>query len=305
MRRTLFGNAASIAILLVLGWPAIAQAANGQLTILGGQTSGDYGTDVDGDRQSAAIRFTLGDETQLRIDFEFLRVSRDLGVTQTPFGPVPTRNGQGRGASGANGAGQGSGSGAGGAGGSDPGTVPPPVVTTPVEDWISGPGDLRLSLSRLLVGGGARLFRVDAEVGTKIPTADEAEFLGTGEVDYRFGLAAQYRFWAMTGFGGAGWNALGDPAWAELEDVADAYLGLESNPLAGKIIVSGWLEGNEEVVAGTGTRSALGLGVRSTGKIRWRAQLSAGLGGSAEEFSAQFGVSFGVATAAIGSRKVG
>ena len=299
MRRTRLGSAVA---LLVLGGTAMLQAASGQLTILGGQASGDYGTDVQGDRQSALIRFTLGDETQLRIDFELLRVSRELGVTQTPFGPVETRQGRGSGASGDQGSGHGS---AGGGAGSQEGDDPLPEALVPGEEWVSGPGDLRLSLSRLLVGGGAKLFRLDGEVGAKVPTAAEDDFLGTGELDYRFGLAAQYRFWTMTGFCGAGWNALGDPAWADLEDVLDAYVGLESQPLAGRIIVSGWLEGNEEVTLGSGARSALGLGIRSTQNVRWQAQIRAGLGGSAEDLSALVGVSIGLSTPTIGSRKAG
>jgi hypothetical protein len=162
-----------------------------------------------------------------------------------------------------------------------------------------------MTLSRQLAGGGAKLFRLDAELGAKLPTAEEQERLGTGEWDYRLGVAGQYRFWSMTAFGGLGWNSLGDPEWIELADVFDVYLGLESEPIAERVVVSGWLEGNEEVVAGTGSGSALGLGIRGTGKTAWRVQVSAGLSGSAEEFSILVGTSFGVSAPTIGSRRVG
>lgn len=295
---------ASAALVVALGWPVTGlAAASGQITVLTSQASGDYGTDSDTDRQSATVRLAYGDKTRFRLDIGMVRLNSTVGVAQTPFGLVPTQSRQGP---------QGSTGESGGPGpsGSSPGAtepLPPPdeSTPTPVTDWVTGPGDLRLTLSRRLVGGGAKLFRLDAEIGAKLPTADEQDRLGTGEWDYRLGAASQYRFWSVTAFGGLGWNSLGDPDWAELQDVLDVYAGLESQPLAEKIIVSGWLEANEEVVAGTGSRSALGLAVRSTGKIRWRAQVSAGLGGSAEDFSAQLGVSFGVSTPTIGSRKVG
>lgn len=305
MRKT---RIATTALAIALGWPVAGSAASGaQVTVLTGQISGDYGTGSDTDRQSATVRLTFGDETRLRLDFDVLRVSGAAGLATTPLGPVATRGRQGpqgpggSGGSGAGGSGQGP---ADGGGEPAPVTDPVPAPSTDAE-WATGPGDLRLTASRRLVGGGAKLFRLDAEIGAKVPTADETDRLGTGEWDYRLGVAAQYRFWSATAFAGLGWNALGDPEWVELEDVLDVYAGLESEPIAEKVIVSGWLEANEEVIAGTGTRSALGFGVRSTGKLRWRVQLSAGLGGSAEDFSASFGVSFGVSTPDIGSRRVG
>jgi hypothetical protein len=102
-----------------------------------------------------------------------------------------------------------------------------------------------------------------------------------------------------------GWNSLGDPEWVELSNALDAFVGVESQPLGDRVILSGWLEGNEEVVPGTGSRTALGIGLVGSRKLRWRAQLIAGLGGSAEDFSATFGVSFGVSSPTVGSRRMG
>ena len=297
MHRVLVGTA----ILFVALGGSAAAAAGPQITVLAGQASGDYDSGSDTERQSATVRLAWGDDTRLRLDLDFLRVNSELGVTSTPFAVVPTHRGQGpQGPGGQGGQGQGSSS------GTEPAPVPDPTLpTTTATEWASGPGDLRLTLSRRLIGGGAKLFRLDAEVGAKLPTADDEKRLGTGELDGRLGLAAQRRFWSLTAFSGLGWNSLGDPEWIELQDVLDVYLGLESEPLAAGVVISGWLEANEEVVAGTGSRSALGLGIRSTGKIGWRAQLSAGLSDSAEDFSLLVGASFGVSNPAIGSRKVG
>lgn len=292
----------SAAILIVLGWslPESA-AAGGQITVLAGGTSGDYGTGSETDHQSATVRFTYGDKTQFRLDLGMVRANGAIGLSQTSFGAIPTQARQGpQGSTGKGGTGQGS-----------PGAPEPPLPPDaslpppPVTDWVTGPGDMRLTLSRQMVGGDAGLFRLDVEAGAKLPTADEQDRLGTGEWDYRLGVAAEYRFWSVTGFGGLGWNSLGDPAWVELNDVLDAYVGLESQPLAEKVIISGWLESNGEVVSGTGSRSALGIGIRGTGKLRWQAQISAGLGGSAEDLAALLGVSVGVSTPTIGSRKAG
>ena len=293
-------SAAVLTTLIGLPAPSWAEPI-GQVTVLTGQVSGDYGTGSETDRQSATVRLTFGDQTRLRLDFDMLRVSSELGLAPTPLGPIPTHGRGPQGSGGPGSSGQGPTSGPGG-----PTPLPEPTTPAPTADeWTTGPGDLRMTLSRRLVGGGAKLFRLDAEIGAKIPTADETDRLGTGEWDYRLGVAAQYRFWSVTAFGGLGWNALGDPEWVELEDALDLYAGLESEPLAERVIVSGWLEANEEVALGTGSRSALGFGVRSTGKIRWRAQLTTGLGGSAEDFSALIGVSFGLSTPDIGSRRVG
>ena len=54
-----------------------------------------------------------------------------------------------------------------------------------------------------------------------------------------------------------------------------------------------YVRGNQEVLAGAGDRTAAGLSVRGGGRLRWRVELTAGLGGSAEDLSAAFGVSLG------------
>jgi hypothetical protein len=170
------------------------------------------------------------------------------------------------------------------------------------ERWVSGLGDLRLAASRRVVGGGAKVYRLDAGVEAKAPLADEEEGLGSGEWDARLGLSGEYRFWLARGFAGVGWNHLGDPAWVELQDVPDAYIGAESDPLGGRIILSGWLEGNPEVVEGAGSRAALGVGLRTLGRARWRLSAIVGLTDAARDFMLVVGASFGVTTPTVGTR---
>ena len=160
----------------------------------------------------------------------------------------------------------------------------------------TGLGDVRLGGSLRLAGGGVKLHRLDGGVEVKLPTADEEESLGTGETDLRIGVAGSYRFWSTTAFGGVGWNRLGDPAWVQLYDVVDLYLGLEGEIAGGKLVLSGWLEGNPEVVDGDGFRSAAGLELRSRGRTRFRGLLRTGLTGAAEDFTLAVGISFGVDT---------
>jgi len=285
---------------LLLGLLLLApiQLFAGEITVLGGQATGDWGTDADIERQSATVRYVLGDKTQLRAEFDILQLTTEFGVVSTPLGPVPgPGRGGGQGAMGNNGEGAG--------GTTDPDIDDATAQSMLVEETTSGMGDLRLTVSQRFLGGGAKVYRLDGEFGVKAPTADEQDFLGTGEWDYRVGVAGEYRSWSLTTFGGLGWNSLGDPEWVELSDSLDAFVGVESQPLRERFIVSGWLEGNEEIVPGTGSRTALGVGFVGTGKLRWRAQLLTGLGGSAEDFSATFGVSFGVSSPTIGTRRVG
>ena len=159
--------------------------------------------------------------------------------------------------------------------------------------WESGLGDVRLRVLRELGGGGARLFRVAAEVDVKAPTGDARQGLGSGEWDARLGLLAERRFWSATLFGGAGWNRLGDPdgpEMPELRDVPDGLLGVESEPWHG-LTGALWVEGHGEVLAGSGRRSAVGLGLRSSGRTPWRFSATYGLSGAREELGFLLGVS--------------
>ncbi len=290
-------------------------ALNGEIFLLGGFTQASYGTDTDTDAQAARLTFVTGDKYQFRADIGFLR--KQLGAPiPSGQGPVPGKprgpHGSGSQVSGqissnsSNISGSASsqdGNGSGGSGDSsaldDPIQDPPTIVE---DEWVSGLGDIRLAGSRRMMGGGAKLFRLDLGAQVKIPTADPDEGLGTGEWDAYLGVTSEYRFWSATGFGGFGWNYLGDPEWETLNDVVEGYIGLESEPLGGRVILSGWVEGNPEVIDGLGSRAAIGFGLRTLGKIRWRLLSTVGLTDAAQDFTILFGASFGVKTPTVGTR---
>lgn len=265
-----------LAILLVF---LAAGGSAADLSVLATFSSGDYGNETESDIQQTWLRFATGDRYQFRIATSYLQVETTDLLVQPRFGAVPVQRGkmQGQGNSSGNAA-------------TDP--VSPPIL--PVTTSADGLGDVWVSGFVRLLGGGAKVYRMDSGVEVKAPTADEEQLLGTGEWDYRFALSGEYYFWTASTFGAVGWNRLGDPDWVELNDVLDLLVGAESEPLWDKLILSGWVEGNQEIVEGTGSRAALGLGLRSTGRFRWRLMATAGLGGSAEKFSFAFGLSMGV-----------
>ena len=300
----------SIAGLLLLLCGSPMTAGVGEFFVLAGMAQGAYGTETESDVQATRLSFITGDTLQLRADLGFLRVRQD-GLLISPVGPIPPKPGGPHGATTGQLSGQlapqaqgDSGQGSGQSSGSDTSVPEDPVEPPIVEgsEWQSGLGDLRLALSRRLAGGGAKVFRLDLGAQIKAPTADPDKGLGTGEWDGYVGITSEYRFWTATGFGGFGWNYLGDPDWVELNDVVEGYLGLESEPLGGRWIVSGWIEGNPEVIEGLGSRAALGFGLRTTGKLRWRLLATLGLTDAAQDFSLLVGTSFGVATPTVGTR---
>jgi hypothetical protein len=281
--------------------PASAGAGlgDGEVTLFGAAASGDYGTGFETGSEWLTLRYVTGDDLQIRADLSMVRVETMSSVDLTGLGPTPTGGRHGPGSR----AGQG-GNGIGGSSGT--GTAADAAVTDSgplTSDRTSGLGDLFVGLSKRVAGGGVRLYRLDANLEVKIPTASEEDALGTGEWDYRIGVAGEYRFWSATTFGGVGWNVLGDPPWVELDDVLDVLAGVDSDPWLGeRVIVSGWVEGWQEAVEGTGHRAAVGVGVRSTGRVRWQLQLRAGLTDAAPDLGVLFGVSFGVVPPGPGVR---
>jgi len=298
-----------ISILLLVGVAAAPGfAAGGEVFVLGGYTSGSYGTETDSTAAETRLVFVTGDAFQFRADLSFLKVDSEIGVRPGPGGPVPGRphNGMG-GPDDPNGPG-GGGNSTSSRGAGELGWPADSSMfvdeTEPIFEPISssGLGDMRLSVSHNLLGGGTKLYRLDGAVSVKAPTASEADGLGTGQWDARVGVNTEYRFWSATGFAGAGWNYYGDPDWGELKDGVDGYVGVESEPLGGRVVLSGWLEGNPEVVQGVGSRAAIGLGFRTLGRTRWRLMSTFGLTDAAEDFSLVFGASFGVKTPTVGTR---
>jgi hypothetical protein len=291
-----FGVAIAFLLAISQAAPTVAGLADGEISVLGAAASGDYGTGLDSDTQWLTMRYVTGDNFQFRVDLSMVRVGTFSGVSFTGLGPTSTG---GNGSQGRHDQGD-----SGSLGGMSPSLDGSATeLTTFEESQTTGLGDLYLAVSKRVIGGGARLFRFDANLEVKVPTADENQNLGTGEWDYRLGLSGDYRFWSTTAYGGAGWNKLGDPVWVDFNDVLDAYVGIESNPIAReRLIVSGWVEGWQEAIDSLGYRAAIGVGLRTTGKVRWRLQLRTGLTDATADVAVLFGLSFGVSPPGPGIR---
>jgi hypothetical protein len=279
-----------ILFLTVLAFPLPVYAAilDGEVTLLGATSTGDYGTDIDSDAHWLMVRYVTGNTFQFSVNLSMLQVDTIAsGMTYTSLGPTSLGQGGWQGQHEASGSGQGEGL----------------VPSLPVDSSAAGLGDVRLAVSRKMIGGGVKLFRLDASVEVKVPTADDTDNLGTGEWDYRLGVAGEYRFWAATMFGGLGWNTLGDPNWVEFNAVLDVYFGVDSDPLAGeRLVVTGWVEGWQETLETVGSRAVLGIGLRTTGSVRWKLQARTGLTDAAEDLSVSVGVAFGISPVGPGSR---
>lgn len=243
------------------------------------------------------IRLSWGDRFQLRGEIPWLRLEGENAAAPGGIGPVsPTAPRRSRPGSGPDSP---PGPGAGGGpsplmAGSDSDAVDVETEPEPPPGAVSGLGDLRLAAAVRLTGGGSHQHRIDLGFSVKLPTADEDEGLGTGEADCRASLSGEYRFWSLTLFGGAGYNRLGDPPGVELDDVFDAYIGVESVPLGDRVLISGWIEGHPEIEAGVGDRVALGVGLRTLGKVRFELLGTLGLTRGAEDFAVSAGVAFGL-----------
>lgn len=281
----------SLSLLILLGLsPGLALASD--LSVLGTYSAGDFGTAVESRIQSTWLRFATGDRYQFRIAAPYLRIEATDVLLQPGLGVVPISRRAGQASR--------SGSNSGGQAGQDPeqGSTrlpgddePPPTFES---TSASGLGDVWLSGFVRLLGGDAKVYRMDTGLEVKAPTGDETQLLGTGEWDYRFTVSGEYRFWTALTFATLGWNQLGDPDWVPLQNALDMVIGAESDPLWDRLVVTGWFEGSQEVIDGVGDRAALGIGLRSLGRFRWRVLATAGLTGAAEDFSIGFGVSMGI-----------
>ncbi len=278
-----------IAIVAVVTMVPVHAAESGEWTLLSSYVSGDYGTDTVSDTGSMTVRYAVGSNLQFSIDLPFVSTEFSYGVVNTGVGTIPLgpdeedsrRQGNGN-------VNEPSGPG-------ESGFSPAVLAAVTESENTSGIGDVRVRLYKKLGGGGVKLYRFDAGLEVKVPTADETAGLGTGEADYRLGLAWDYRLWSAKVFAGGGYNLLGDPWWGDLNDVLDVYAGIEGDPIAGeRLMFSGWVSGNQETLDGIGQQIAAGVGLRTTGRVRWYADVIKGLSDASPDLTARVGVSFGL-----------
>jgi hypothetical protein len=305
--RTMRGRGLLTLLLLVplLGWiTAGTTRAEGEIVVEASYLSDDYGSGESSSIQALTLRYITGNKLQVRVDVPFLRAEVPAGAVHAPIGPLPGGLGggpHGSGSSGTNDIGSGNGNGGGATMQGSPGD--PGAADSYPAEWTTSLGDIRLGLSRQFAGGGVKLYRTDAVLEVKAPTTDAESGLGTGEWDARIGVAGEYRFWSATAFGGVGWNRLGDPEWVELRDPVDVYAGAESEPLAGeRLVLSGWVAGHQEALAGLGPTAAVGLSLRAVRGLRWRGSITADVVGEYRRVSVLFGISFGVFSEGPGIR---
>jgi hypothetical protein len=291
--------------------------AGPELGVVGSAVAGDFGTGFPADTETVALRFRTTGRVQFRAYLPAMSAESSFTAVRTIYGPAPldreqTRRRLGGGGTGPGADGTGGGSGGGGGGGGSGGgngsggggsgylSLAEPTIDV-VEEVVSGResglGDLRLGVVSRLAGGGSKLYRLEGSLDLKAPTADPDRGLGTGEWDARLGLAADRLYWSMTLFGGLGVTKNGDPDWIDFRDAVDGIVGLESAPSGRRVLWSGWLEGNTEVVPGAGSRAVLGLGLRSGTRSRWWVSATAGLTAASEDIGVAFGLSWGGLTA--------
>lgn len=267
-----------------LAAPSAGQVFAGtDLTVTGEHRTGDYGTGSPQVSNSVALVLVHGGRVQFHAYLPALHLESTGATVWTGAGPSPVPPDQRRNRNGNGGNGQGSG-GAGSAVADDPLTGAGSVTTV-----VSGVGDLRVGLGGRLSGRPAGLYRLDADLTIKAPTADEEKGLGTGEWDARIGLMGERRFWTVTAFGAIGWTKFGDPVWADFNDALDFFGGVESEPLGPGLLVSGWLDANSEVLAGAGERVVIGGSLRTARRSSWKVSVFAGLTEASEEFGFALG----------------
>lgn len=90
----------------------------------------------------------------------------------------------------------------------------------------SGLGDIVAALSYTFFPERSSLPILELTGRIKLPTADEDEGLGTGEVDYTVQADVSKRFGAFSPFATLGYRVLGDPSDLDLEDGFLASLGV-------------------------------------------------------------------------------
>lgn len=274
-----------------------------EISVQGTWLTGDQSDGETYSSETVALRFGVGGRVRLRAYLPYIRMDQGDSVLWTITGPKPLPPGQrppGQDSgSGTGSSGEGSGNGNGNSGedpgiGEGGGSAQPATSTVTTTELISGGtvgglGDARIGLTARLLGGGSALHTFSAEFDVKAPTADEDQGLGSGEWDFRVGLAAEHRGWHGTIFGGLGYTDYGDPVWAALNDGVDAYVGFEAEPWLTRLVWSVWIDAAQATVQGTAAPLLAGIGLRRDSRRPWQVSAWAGL----DDDSPTVGLTFG------------
>lgn len=276
----------------------------GEISVNASRVSGEWSDGSPYATETLTLRFATGNRIRVRAHLPFVHLDESDSIAWTVAGPTPIppdrrQSGQGPGGedpgTGTGPSGENGGSGNGDGQGEGPGTSGATLLpaTTPGQS-TSGFGDVRLGVSARLLGQGADLDRISAELDLKAPTGDDEDGIGTGKWDARVGFAGEHRGWHGTVFGGLGWTRFGDPDWIDLQDGVDAYAGFETEPFRGRVSWSAWIDGARSAVPGADDPVRAGLGVRQEARRPWQASVWAGLTEGAPDVGFTVGWSSGL-----------
>jgi hypothetical protein len=154
----------------------------------------------------------------------------------------------------------------------------------------SGIGDIILRGGRVLVPEGKSGFSLDGALAVKLPTADEAKGLGTGETDYGAFLSAHQRVDKFKLSLLTGYIKVGDPPLINFNDI---YLyGIGISRIFGNTELLASFEGRRAIIPGAQNPQEINVGFFHVLNVDWAVKggTFAGLNKGGPDFGLNFGV---------------
>lgn len=223
--------ASALLSLMLIGPVVSAQAEEQRLRLKVAVTyeQGDFGTAST--TRTVFVPFTLqylGDQFDLGVTVPFLYQETPPNVVAVAGAPEPIRADSG---------------GPGGGGGADEG-----VATRVTKQTAAGLGDIVVKGRYYLVEDRGPFPEVSPFAKVKLPTADDDKGLGTGELDFGFGVELAKRFGSLTAFGDLGYTFIGDPPGINFRDKISGTVGV-AYALTNRLTPSVALEWSRALVA--------------------------------------------------------
>jgi hypothetical protein len=154
----------------------------------------------------------------------------------------------------------------------------------------SGVGDVILRGGRVLIPESKSGFSLDGSLALKLPTADEAKGLGTGETDYGAFLGGHQRFDAFKLSLLAGYIKVGDPPSIDYNDI---YLyGIGLSRIFGSTELYTSFEGRRTTVPGAQDPQEVNAGFFHVLNIDYA--IKGGVFGGLNNGGPDFGLNFGI-----------